>query len=66
MAAQVVADWYCGFCEVQGRDRGAVPNCSNCGDAVTVTAWSLVPVDSPEPAVNIRQPGHGTPLPPAA
>jgi hypothetical protein len=38
MAVRVVAHWYCGGCEVEGRDPGAEPRCWNCGDAVTVTA----------------------------
>jgi hypothetical protein len=34
----VVAHWFCGLCEVEGRDAGAEPSCWNCGGAVTVTA----------------------------
>jgi hypothetical protein len=38
MAAQVVAHWYCGPCDVEGRDPASKPSCWNCGGAVTVTA----------------------------
>lgn len=37
-AMTVVAHWYCGRCEVEGRDPAAVPSCWNCGSSVTVTA----------------------------
>lgn len=34
----VVAHWFCGLCEVEGRDAVKEPSCWNCGGAVTVTA----------------------------
>ena len=66
MAVEVVADWYCGFCEVAGRDRGGEPNCWNCGEAVTVTAWSLVLADSPESGQKNKSPHDNSALPPVA
>ena len=64
MAIEVVADWYCGFCEVGGRDPGCEPNCWSCAEAVTVTAWYLV--DSPEPGRNDGSPYDSSAVPPAA
>jgi hypothetical protein len=66
MTVQVVADWYCGFCEVHGRGPGCEPRCCNCQEVVTVTAWSLAPVDPPESGENIEGPCHSSHLPPAA
>ncbi|MCU1663107.1 MAG: hypothetical protein QOI36_3024 [Pseudonocardiales bacterium] len=34
----VVAHWYCGHCDVEGRDPATEPSCWNCGGAVIVTA----------------------------
>jgi hypothetical protein len=34
----VVAHWYCGRCDVEGRDPATEPSCWNCGGTVTVTA----------------------------
>jgi hypothetical protein len=44
---QVVAHWFCGECEVEGRDSATEPMCWNCGGAVTVTARPTVPLDRP-------------------
>jgi hypothetical protein len=38
VAVQVVAHWFCGTCEVEGRDPESEPLCWNCGGSVTVTA----------------------------
>jgi len=40
---QVLAHWFCGACDVEGRDTDSEPSCWNCGGAVTVTARPTVP-----------------------
>jgi hypothetical protein len=42
---QVMAHWFCGDCDVEGRDVAAEPTCWNCGGTVTVTARPTVPTD---------------------
>jgi hypothetical protein len=41
----VMAHWFCGDCDVEGRDFAAEPTCWNCGGDVTVTARPTVPMD---------------------
>ncbi|HLU59733.1 MAG TPA: hypothetical protein VKZ81_30100 [Pseudonocardia sp.] len=42
---QVMAHWFCGACDVEGRDAVTEPTCWNCGGAVTVTARPTVPTE---------------------
>jgi hypothetical protein len=44
---QVVAHWFCGPCEVEGRDPEVEPSCWNCGGSVTVTARPTVSPERP-------------------
>jgi hypothetical protein len=38
MSLMVVTHWFCGSCDVEGRDPELEPSCWNCGGLVTVTA----------------------------
>lgn len=42
---QVMAHWFCGDCDVEGRDVAAEPTCWNCDGPVTVTARPTVPTE---------------------
>jgi hypothetical protein len=42
---QIMAHWFCGDCDVEGRDVATEPTCWNCGGVVTVTARPTVPMD---------------------
>jgi hypothetical protein len=44
-SVQVMAHWFCGECDVEGRDVATEPTCWNCGGSVTVTARPTVPTD---------------------
>lgn len=48
MHVQVVVQWICGRCDVEGRDVGDEPSCWNCGHPVTIIARPTISAGDPD------------------